>query len=386
MKPSFHVSRFTFHVSLLLGLAATARGLPDVPLASPGLAPSRLDAQGRLVEDWGALEVKLTGEGLTAPAAIDVQAVKLDQLIPAAQARSQHGPVACTLTVYRAPAWPAGLDVLTVRLEETSGRDTPLQLSLGLPENVRLGATTVSVGGRTVAALPSPPNLKQTMREWGWVDDATALPGWARPEGECDPAFRNIRAGLGGVPIHYRFAVEPRASFNVVLGFCESFWSQPGQRPVVCEVEGAKRQAVDPLAKWGQHKPGALLFAARDENGDARLDVSVLPHPGAPDLNPILNVIWLFPPGSPPNLEQVIAGKLNSLAARYVDVGGDNDQSLYAGGKVEYSLTLPAKGAQEMTFLVACPGASAPMPERTAWTPAKLRQAAVEVWRDWREK
>ena len=141
--------------------------------------------------------------------------------------------------------WPAGLDVLTVRLVETGGQETPVQLSLGLPESTRLGLKTVSVGGRTVLSLPAGVAVSQVMREWGWADDAVALPGWASPAAECDPAFRNIRAGMGGVPILYRFKLEPKAKANVVLGFCESHWAQAGQRPLICQVEGAPPQEVD---------------------------------------------------------------------------------------------------------------------------------------------
>ena len=371
---------------LCLGLLFPTLIRAEVFFTSPGLAPSRMDDQARLVEDWGLVEVKVTGEGLSTTAGPAVQPIKLNSIIPAAQARSQHGPVSLTLTAFRAPAWPAGLDALTVRLEETTGREAPVQLSLALPDTVRLGTKTVSLGGRTVVGLPTGTKVSQAMREWGWADDAVSLPGWASPSGECDPAFRNIRAGLGGVPIHYTFKVEPNASNSVVLGLCESHWTQAGQRPFICQVEGALPQEVDPVAKWGQHQPGALQFAARDANGDGKLEVAVLPKLGAPDQNPILNVIWIFPPAASLNLKQVIAGKMNAVAVRYVDVGGSNDQSLYAGGKVEYALKLPAKGAQELTFLVACPGGSVPMPDRSAWTVEKLQQAAAQVWRDWREK
>jgi hypothetical protein len=259
-----------------------------------------------------------------------------------------------------------------------------VQLSLTLPETVRLGLRTVTLGGRAVLGLPSGTKVSQVMREWGWADDAVALPGWARPAVDCDPAFQNIRAGMGGVPILYHFKVDHKAKVKVVLGFCESHWSQAGQRPVICQVEGAPLQEVDPLARWGQHQPGAIVFAAGDANGDGTLDVAVLPTPGAPDQNPILNAIWLFPADASPNLEQVITGKLNAAALRYVAVGGANDQSLYAGGRVEYALKLPAHAIQELTFLVACAGSSVPPPDQTAWTPEKLRQSAAAVWRDWR--
>jgi hypothetical protein len=343
-----------------------------------------MDDQGRLIEDWGSITVNVAGAGLPASAPATLQSIKLDGLIPAAEAQSRYGTVALTLTAFRAPVWPAGLDVLTVRLAETAGQDTPVQLSLALPETVHVGLKTVTLGGRAVLGLPAGTKASQVMREWGWADDAVALPGWARPAVDCDPAFQNIRAGMGGVPIVYHFKVDPKAKVKVVLGFCESFWAQAGTRPVICQVEGAPPQEVDPLARWGQHRPGAILFAASDANGDGTLDVSVLPKPGAPDQNPILNAIWLFPADASPNLDQVIAGKLNADAMRYVAVGGSNDQSLYAGGRLEYALKLPAHATQELTFLVACPGSSVPPPDQTAWTLEKLRQSAAAVWRDWR--
>lgn len=368
----------------LLGVLLATGLRAEVAFTSPGLAPTRMDDQGRLVEDWGTIAVNVGGAGLPSTAPVTLQGIRLDGLIPAAQAQCQQGSIGLTLTAFRAAVWPSGLDVLTVRLEETAGQETPVQLSLALPETVRVGLKTVTLGGRAVVGLPAGTKVSQATREWGWADDAVALPGWARPAVECDPAFQNIRAGMDGVPILYHFKVDPKAKVKVVLGFCESFWAQPGQRPVICQVEGAPAQEVDPLARWGQHRPGAILFAASDANGDGTLDVSVLPKPGAPDQNPILNAIWLFPADASPNLEQVIAGKLNAVASRYVSVGGSNDQSFYAGGRVEYALNLPAHGTQELTFLVACPGSSVPPPDQTAWTPEKLRQSAAAVWRDWR--
>lgn len=370
--------------SVLAALAAPVFAA-DVSFTSPGLPPSRMDEQGGLVEDWGRLTVTFRGEGLVPIETVRVQSCRLDEVIPAAQAQGKSGPLAWTLTAFRAPVWPGGMDVLTVRVEETAGREGAAMVALGLPDGLRVGARTVAQGGRTVLALPSAPDVAQEMREWGYDDDAVSLPGWAKPEVECDPAFRNIRAGMGGVPIRYRFTVERNATYSVVLGLCESHWSQSGQRPVVCEVEGAPTQEVDPLVRWGQHRPGALLFAAKDANGDGQLDVAVLPRIGAPDTNPILNVLWLFPSGPGLNLDQVIAGRLNSVAVRYVDVGGPGDQSRQGAGKVEYTLKLAPHGVKELTFLAACPGGTAPLPEKTTWTPATLRRAAADVWRDWTE-
>jgi hypothetical protein len=373
-------------IALLLVLLAWA-AIPariqaaDVSFGSPGFAPTRMDAQGRLVDDWGAFGIRFSGDSVVARSPA-VSSVQLDGLVPAARAVWDLGSAAATVTAFRAPVWPAGLNVYSVQVQEKAAREANLVLTLDIPENVRPGARTLSAGGRTVVTLPGAPQMDAVSRDWGWHDDAVPMAGWARPAKECDPAFKNIRAGMGGVPINYRFKVEPRSSHNVVLGFCESHWTQSGQRPVACQIEGAPLQEVDPLARWGQNQPGAVLFAAKDANGDGVLDVSVLPKIGAPDVNPILNVIWLFPPGVRINLDRVVAGTLNSLASRYVDVGGPGDQSFEGSSQVEYAVKLPSGGQAEFTFWVACAGGSVPMPEQSAWTTEKLRQAAIDVWRD----
>ena len=194
----------------LLALFVATALHAEVSFTSPGLPPTRMDDQGRLIEDWGSIAVNVAGTGLPANAPVTLQSVKLDDIIPAAQAQSSHGPVALTLTAFRAPVWPAGLDVLTVRLAETAGQETPVQLSLALPETVRLGLKTVTLGGRAVLSLPAGTKVSQAMRDWGWADDAVALPGWARPAVDCDPAFKNIRAGMGGVPIQVPFQGGPQ--------------------------------------------------------------------------------------------------------------------------------------------------------------------------------
>ena len=64
-------------------------------------------------------------------------------------------------------------------------------------------------------------------------------------------------------------------------------------------------------------------------------------------------------------------------------MGGEKDQSIYPPGKVEYVVNLAPKGAETLEFLVACPGGTAPVPGRTAWTAEKLLAAAKAVWADW---
>ena len=375
----------TIAILATLLIAAKAAAGEPVEFRSPGLPPSHVDAQGRLCEDWGTLGVKLDGPGVT-DGPVKVEAVKLDNLIPAAQATSDRGAVRLVCTAYRAPTFPAGLDVFTVRVEEAKGQAANVTVSLAPPAKTRISLRSLKIGSRTVLTLPVEAVQDQKLREWGSCDESTAMPGWAKPEGKCDPAFRNIRAGMGGSPIVYRFAVAPKSEAYVVLGFCESHWKDRGERPLVCRVEGAEPKPIDPIAAWGRHKPGALLFSARDENGDGQLEISVRGVPGAPDRNPILNAIWIFPPKAPPDLRLVVAGELTKGATRYVDVGGENDQTLYPPARLEYPLSLPAHGAQELVFWAACPGSTIPPQDNTAWTTDRLRRASYEVWRDWSEQ
>ena len=61
-----------------------------------------MDDQGRLVEDWGSITVSVAGPGLPAATPATLQALKLDGVIPSAQAQSSYGTVALTLTAFRA--------------------------------------------------------------------------------------------------------------------------------------------------------------------------------------------------------------------------------------------------------------------------------------------
>lgn len=374
-------------VWLAMGLMAIGWRLAAEPIefSSPGFPPSRMDAEGRLVEDWGTVEVRLQGQGL-AEGAVKREAVQLDGCIPAVQSISERGAVRMICTAFRSPIFPTGVDVLTVRLEEKAHQPIQVTLALELPPQAKVGITTARIENRIILSVPLETLALQAVREWGYCNETTAMPGWAKPEGPADPAFANIRAGMGGVPILYRFKVAPKGQALVILGLCESHHDRRGMRPILCEVEGARPQRVDPIAQWGRHKPGVLVFQARDIDGDGQLEVAVRPVPGAPDRNPILNVIWVFPPGKTPDLAKLIAGQLSGSSKYYVDVGGQNDQCFYQIGKLEYPIQLPADGVKELTFLVACPGGSAPAPETSTWTPESLRRAAREVWQAWQVK
>ena len=368
-----------FLVAAVWVVVATAFAQAEVELSSPGFPASKVADDGSLIEPWGTIRLHVVE-----PEGAAVASHRLEQSpMPVAITSVKAGSVTLTQSAYRAPIWPYGVDVLEASLCNTADAPAKVQLEMVVPDNMELGETAGTIKGRPSLALPANLSPVREEREWGCAGGVSALRGWGRPNTKCDPAFRNISAGMGGVPITYRFAVEPGAKRTIVLGFCESHHPSPGLRPVVACVEGANKQSIDPVETWGQHVPGVVRFDAKDADRDGRLQVTVAPHPAASDHNTILNVLWVFAPNVPIDEGALIAGRLNDQAERYVDVGGENDQGLYKPGNLKYVFQLQPKEQREFFFLLASPGCrSLPDLSLGVWNTASLRKAAADVWRD----
>ena len=364
-------------LTLLAAMLLVAPTLSDVIIGAPYAAPSTVNDEGLIVSDFGAFGVRLVG----ADGTFDQQC--LHDPSPMATTSCRAGAVAMTTTAYRSPLWPSGLDVLEVVVRNTDSETARAELSIIGPEGVSWGEPEAVVGSRSIARLPEGLEFQRARRAWGCATGSPRMPGWATPNRDCDPAFRNIRAGMGGVPVIYEFDVKPGSEHQVLLGICESHWRVPGQRPVALFVEGAEREIVDPVAEWGADGVGVLHFAGRDRNGDGVLRVVAAPVEGSPDLNPILNAIWLFPTGDYVDSDEVVTGALNDIAEYQVDVGGDADQDLYEGGDLACLVTLAPGETRELLFLVAAPGTSLPAWREDPPTTSDLRRAAREVWADW---
>ncbi|MFO7975255.1 MAG: hypothetical protein R6V12_11545 [Candidatus Hydrogenedentota bacterium] len=367
-------------VLMILTGIAFAGEEPAATLSSPGFPPSTVAENGAIEEPWGSFML-----ALTEPTGMTVAEQRFEEeLVPTAVTTKRAGDIVVEETAYRAPVWPGGVDVLCAEIRNTGDVSARALLEVQIPESVGVGDRIGSAGGRPVLALPLGIEPVREEREWGCTGGPSALPGWAKPNADCDSAFKNIRAGMGGIPITYTFHVDAGGRRKVVLGLCESHWTMAGQRPLILRVEGAPERDVDPIAEWGQHGPGSVVFEAIDADKDGRLDITVDPHPRAQDKNSILNVIWVFEPGLAINGEEVVAGKLNDRAEYYVDVGGERDQALYKGGNLRYALELQPEEFRQLLFLLRSPGGGAvPDPANMAWNPASLRKAAEDVWRDW---
>ena len=372
---------------LLLGGLAPAEGLgtrgPTNLRTLIGLRdqwPSTVDGAGVLHEDWGTVVLRLEGADDAA------RKVTLhDGYLPMSEHLVRSGSCEMRVIAFRAPTFGQPADALRAEVTNRSAEPAQARLVLSSPAlslDATLTEAGLGAGPRLLVSLPAYVRPALPEREWG-CRSGQPLPAWASPSEPCDPAFRNIRVGFNGEPVAYTFRVTPGARATVVLGLCESHWAEPAQRPLLLRVEGAAERPCDPVGEWGRHVPRCLRFDAADTSNDGRLDVAVLPGAGAADRNTILNAIWVFPPEMQVDLDAVKRGELSTAATCYVDVGGAKDQSLYTAGDVIYDLTLQPGAQEELTFLVAGHGVSAPRGPETHAAADRLLAQTEGLWTAW---
>jgi hypothetical protein len=149
--------------------------------------------------------------------------------------------------------------------------------------------------------------------------------GWARPEGNVDPAFRNAAWGVNR-PILYRVPVRRGSEKIVALGICEPYKWGPGTRVLELKVEGAEPIVFDPLKDGKKNEPQILFRKGRDENQDGLLAIESHAALSSPDPNPFLNVFWVFPPEATVTAHDLITGTASKDAELYFDCGAEEER------------------------------------------------------------
>ena len=143
------------------------------------------------------------------------------------------------------------------------------------------------------------------------TDGGSVQRGWARPP-------------LPDIAMHsegsLRFEAKARKC-RIALALCEGWWKEAGKRVQVLRVEGAAPKTVDTIADIGWNKPAVFWFDAKDLDRDGKIEIVVEAAPNAGDKNTILNGLWVFPAGTKPDNDALLAGRLNAQALGQMSMG-----------------------------------------------------------------
>ncbi len=176
-------------------------------------------------------------------------------------------------------------------VSELDGALVPVQLVPMGAQNARLRRVTFPV-----AAAAEKPRSAGRFGNPGAVAAIPAQPG-------THPMFGHWLIGEKR-PIYCRFAAQPNTAYQVFIGFNEAWWDKPGQRVMDLEIAGKIAATVDSFQKAKGTASGYLFPATTDERG--RLEVSICPHPGAPDQNTVVCGVLLFPADAKPDADAII--------------------------------------------------------------------------------
>ena len=134
-------------------------------------------------------------------------------------------------------------------------------------------------------------------------DSRRIIRGWSKPSIPCDSAFHDIAIGKQALSgeglIEFHIKVVPGSTHKLALGFCEGYWSKPGNRVMIIRAEGASPKEIDPVKDFGANMPGIYFVDIKDLNQDGILTVAVSNAPGAKDRNVFINGLWMFKDHAP---------------------------------------------------------------------------------------
>ncbi|MCX6343439.1 MAG: glycoside hydrolase family 127 protein [Armatimonadetes bacterium] len=94
-------------------------------------------------------------------------------------------------------------------------------------------------------------------------------------------------------PIICQFAAKPKTAYQVFVGFNEAWWDKQGQRMMDIEISGKIVATVDSFNNAKGAPSGHIFKVMTDERGG--FTMRICPHPDAPDPNPVVCGVLLFP-------------------------------------------------------------------------------------------
>lgn len=199
---------------------------------------------------------------------------------------------------------------------------------------------------------------------------------WAKPDKACAAVFRHILVGHRS-PLAFEFTAERSRKYVVALGLIEGWHPEPGKRPLEIRIEDKPVRTVDLVKEYGRNKPVVLTFPAEDANGDGQLDIAVHPVKGAPDQNPVLSGLWIFPADAAPDAAAILSGKTGSTALACADA--DHRPAAPRELTLAWDLGSLAPGKQTELLIVVPQGAEAKRAASSYDADAELK-LAIAFW------
>jgi hypothetical protein len=163
-----------------------------------------------------------------------------------------------------------------------------------LPLRLLLWSCILAAWGHTARALETQPSgrfINPTL--------VAAIP----TQPHTHPMFGHWLIGEGR-PVVCRFVAQPNTHYRVFVGLNEAFWDRAGQRVMDIEIAGKVVATLESFHKAKGTPSGFLCRTTADARG--RVEVRVCPHPGAPDQNPIVCGVLLFPDDAALDVKSVI--------------------------------------------------------------------------------
>jgi hypothetical protein len=191
--------------------------------------------------------------------------------------------------------------------QELVSARVPIVRTVRAAEGLEISEEALAVTDLRQSVAPAAVSALQRVDSGGMNRD------WAKPPAALDPSLRHIAVHMGG-NIHFELPVPAGASRRVALALCEGWWHETGKRVQVLRVEGADPKTVDTVADIGRNQAAAFWFAAKDANGDGKIEIAVEAASQAADKNTILNGLWIFGADQNPDDGALLAGRLNSQA------------------------------------------------------------------------
>lgn len=146
------------------------------------------------------------------------------------------------------------------------------------------------------------------------------------------PSHKSMISDLMSIssPIRYKLRVDKGAKCNLVLGFVERYWQEPGKRVMDVDAEGGKIETVDVIKSVGNRMPYAIEIPCEDTNMDGWISLEIRQHPGVVDPNPLLNALWLFDrsywSANALTANDILTGKHDTHALYMIDAGLDGSE------------------------------------------------------------